>query len=328
MGHRRGGIAHLSGVIEEDLRDRQTGLHLPHIKGLADLAASALAVRSVNSSEWITVLPRQGCDRKSRERYISRFLSNKRICPLSVMEGFVPEILKQSGSGGKTVVFILDQSKVAEGFECLMVSLRVGQRAIPIAWEVVQTQGGIGFDVQEPLLDRVATMVPKGLSILLAADRFYGTPALIRWCRTHRWAYRIRLRGNLLLTHDGGEIATGDAARGGMTALVEARFQKTDVTTNIGILHERGHPEPWIIAMDCIPSKYKTLDYGMRWGIESLFSDLKSRGFGITKTKLTNADRIGRLLLILTIATYWAVSTGMMPAEEDGRHTKKNASAP
>jgi len=42
-------------------------------------------------------------------------------------------------------------------------------------------------------------------------------------------------------------------------------------------------------------------------------SDYKSRGFGITKTHLKHADRIERLILILTVALYWAVSTGMKP---------------
>ena len=32
------------------------------------------------------------------------------------------------------------------------------------------------------------------------------------------------------------------------------------------------------------PSKGRVLDYGMRWGIEPMFSDFKSRGFSITKT--------------------------------------------
>ncbi len=32
--------------------------------------------------------------------------------------------------------------------------------------------------------------------------------------------------------------------------------------------------------MDARPGKYTTLDYRLRWGIEPMFSDFKSRGFG------------------------------------------------
>lgn len=36
----------------------------------------------------------------------------------------------------------------------LMVSLRIGERAIPVAWRVFATSGAIGFEDQKPLLDR------------------------------------------------------------------------------------------------------------------------------------------------------------------------------
>ena len=42
---------------------------------------------------------------------------------------------------------------------------------------------------------------------------------------------------------------------------------------HIGIIHDPGHPEPWIIAMSERPGYLRTLDYGQRWGIEPMFSD-------------------------------------------------------
>lgn len=323
----RGGVAHVASVIEEDLFDRETGLQKPHVSGISDICASILTTRSVNTAEWASVIPRKGCDAKSKERYISRLLSNKLIDPLSVMHGFIPELIEMSGSGGRTVVLMMDQSKISDGFECVMVSLRVGERAIPVAWRVMATSGAIGFDIQEKLLNDVAGMVPEGIAILLAADRFYGTSALINWCKKQGWQYRIRLKGNMLLLHDGGEITTGQAAQINITAMENVMLNETGVSTNIGILHESGHKEPWIIAMDCKPSKYKVLDYGMRWGIEPMFSDFKSRGFGITKTQLKHTDRIQRLILLLTIALYWAVSTGMKP-KTNQNFTKKNDTDP
>lgn len=323
MRYTKGGIAHMAAVIEDDLEDRETGLHKPHIKGLADLTASMLACRSVNTSDLLSVLPRRTQDADSRYRYINRWLKNPLIDPLAVMRGFVPEILGVAASSGQTVVLAMDQSKISDGFECLMISLRIGERAIPVAWKVKRTQGGIGFEEQRPLLDAVAAMVPEGLSVLLAADRFYGTPSLIRWCRERGWKYRIRLRSNLILCHEGGEITTGDAAKAGMTALTDARLNESGVVTHIGILHEEGHKEPWIIAMDEPPSKGRVLDYGMRWAIEPMFSDFKSRGFNVTKTQLKHPDRIERLILIVAMAYYWAVSTGMLPPEKPLARSQK-----
>lgn len=92
---------------------------------------------------------------------------------------------------------------------------------------------------------------------------------------------------------------------------------------NVGILHEEGHREAGYIAMNAKPTTGRTLDYGLRWGIEALFSDLKTRGFSVTKTQLKQADRIERLLLVLTVALYWAVSTGMTPRETSANYKKK-----
>ena len=65
--------------------------------------------------------------------------------------------------------------------------------------------------------------------------------------------------------------------------------------------------------MDVKPSAAKTLDYGLRWGIESMFSDFKTRGFEITKTQLKTAEPIERLILILGVAMLFAVLVGKLP---------------
>ena len=71
---------------------------------------------------------------------------------------------------------------------------RIGNRALPVLWEVVETKGAIGFDVQGDLLDKACACVPDKIRVMLAADRFYGTPALVGYCRDKEWGYRTGLR--------------------------------------------------------------------------------------------------------------------------------------
>jgi hypothetical protein len=56
----------------------------------------------------------------------------------------------------------------------------------------------------------------------------------------------------------GGEITGRDAAALGVKVLNGACFNATEVKTNIGILQDPGYDEPWLIAMDCPASEYKT----------------------------------------------------------------------
>jgi hypothetical protein len=235
------------------------------------------------------------------------------MCP------YVQELAIKTAQNGQTVILQMDQSKLVDGLEVLMISMRIGSRALPLAWTVAKTEGNIGFELQEKLLNQVSAMLPEGISVLLMGDRFYGTKSLVEWCQNHHFSYRIRIKGNMLFHHEGATISTQDAYEMGMRSLENATFNKSEVTTNIGILHEDGHPEPWFIVMDCAPNKYRTLDYGMRWGIESMFSDFKSRGFGITQSHLIDPDRLERLILVLALALYWSTSIGMFVESEKKR---------
>ncbi|HEX9916488.1 MAG TPA: transposase [candidate division Zixibacteria bacterium] len=324
MRKQSGGVWHIAEIIADDLEGRETGLSKPQRIGLADIAASVLSCRSVNTSELANILPRSVKSSEESYRYISRWLSNPKIKPIEVMKGFVPEILYALTSNNQTAILMLDQSKIGNGFECLMVSLRLGERAIPVAWRVKKTEGEMGYDEQEPLLKAVYDIIPKGIEVMLAADRFYGTAALISLCQRLGWKYRIRLKGNLNLFHQEGWVMNPhEAKKLDLKGLENVRLGEKGPLINVGILHESGHPEAWYIAMDDKPSEARTLDYGLRWGIEALFSDLKTRGFSVTKTQLKQVDRIERLLLVLTIALYWAVSTGMMPREAHVNSKKK-----
>lgn len=307
-----GGVWHLSEKIVDDLDDRETGLSKPNRYGLADLAASVLAARSVNTSEIAMVLPRTCANVEDRYRYINRWLSNPKIDPDKVIAGYYEELFDMALSQNTSVILMLDQSMIGRGFECLMLSARFGERAVPLAWRVKKTEGNIGYEIQEELLTKVFSYLPKELKIVLMGDRFYGTASLIRLCQRFGWQYRLRLKGNLhLYDQSGGLITPQDAHKLKITRLEKVCLGENGPETEVGILQEEGHPEPWFIAMNEKATDARTLDCGMRWGIEALFSDLKSRGFCITKTQLHHPERIERLILVLTIALYWAVSTGM-----------------
>ena len=89
-----------------------------------------------------------------------------------------------------------------------MLGVRWGERALPLAWRVEETEGAIGFAVQKDLLDAVHGWLPAETRVTLHRDRFYGTPDLIRWCQDYGWDYRLRLKGNLL-TWPGAECPSG-----------------------------------------------------------------------------------------------------------------------
>lgn len=308
------GVARIAVAVETDLARRLPLMNVARRRGISQVVAAMLTVRSANMVELGNVLPREIASWEKRYQFVERVLGHPKTDCDAVMAGFASEVAAALAASGETLILMMDQSHINDLNEVLMVSVGFRGRALPVAWRVKATQGGIGFSVQKELLAAVKAMLPPDATILLSADRFYGTPALVDWCVAAGWDYRIRLKSNLTLNHEGGEMATGEVLALAPEGLTGARLCGTSAATNIFALHEAGHPEPWIIAMAAKPARVTCLDYGLRWGIEAMFSDYKSRGFGLMQSQIQRPDRLEKLILIMAIAMYWAVSCGL--AEE------------
>jgi hypothetical protein len=250
-------------------------------------------------------------------------LGNELIDVDAVMASYGREVLARSRAGGRTIVVMIDQSKVNDAHQMIMVSLRVGERALPLAWRMKKTEGAIGFREQREALEVVAALLPKGVRPTLMGDRFYGSPALISWCRDKGWGWRLRCKQDLLVFDNGGETTLAECFARGEHMLKDIELTEKRARTHVAMLHEEGHPEPWIIAMSDLPTTWRARDYGLRWGIEAMFSDFKTRGFNLEDSQIERTDRLDRLVLVLGLALYWAVSTGMWDALENKTPAEK-----
>jgi len=250
------GIAVWAEGIKADLRQRLPGQRKTQRDKLSLLIATMLHVRSANLVELASGLPRQSDRWDMGYQWISRFLANDLVSCDAVMQPFASEILARLAETGDPVPLILDQSKVSERHQVLMLSVRWGERALPVAWRVEETDGAIGFAVQKGLLDAVRGWLPAETAVTLHGDRFYGTPDLIKWCQDHGWDYRLRLKGNLLVWPDAErpsgvgprKATTGDLALSGVRYFQDVALTSRRVGTNIGIIHDAGHAEPCEIA--------------------------------------------------------------------------------
>src|SRR5690349_11105633 len=309
-----GGIETMAAAIGADLAARLPRQNKKQREGLALLVATALDVRDVNLMELAAALPRAAERLAMRYQWISRLLGNALIDTDEVIAPFAREVLARAGADGRTLVLIIDQSQINTEHQMVMVSLRVGGRALPLAWRVKKTSGAIGFAEQRAALDRIAALLPAGVRPVLMGDRFYGSPALIAWCREQDWGWRLRLKQDLLVFEAGGETTLAECFARGEHLLREIELTEQRVRTNVSMVQEAGHPEPWIIALSQTPSVHTAFDYGLRWGIEAMFSDFKTRGFNLEDSQITRTDRLDRRVLVLALALHWAVSTGMWDA--------------
>jgi hypothetical protein len=290
-------------------------------ENLSLLVATMLAVRSANLMDLAAGLPRETERVDMRYQWISRVLANPLIEPDAVMVPLAREVLARLAEEGRPLVLILDQSKLNGRHQVLMLAVRHGKRALPLLWRVEETEGAIGFTVQKELVAAAVPLLPEGAKVCLMADRFYGTADLIALCQEKAWDYRLRLKGNLVVRDGEDRRLTGDLAQARLFALENVQLTAKKALTSIGVIHDPGHKEAWIIAMPEEPGYLKTLEYSERWGVEPMFSDFKSRGFGIEDSQIQHKDRLARLILVM--ALYTAVSTGMWDAATNPNPAEK-----
>ncbi len=306
-----GGIETIAKGICADMGERLPGQNKKQREGLSLLVATMLEVRSANLMDVAASLPRAAERLDMRYQWISRILGNGLIDIDAVMAPYGREVLARLAGNGQRIVLIMDQTQLTARHQAVMVAVRFGGRALPLCWRIKETRGAIGFVEQREALAGARAMLPAGAKPVLMGDRFYGSPALIAWCREQGWDWRLRLKRDLLVFQDGGETTLAACLVRGEHMLTGIALTEKRVTTNVAMVHKAGHPEPWIIALSQAPAVHRALDYGLRWGIEPMFSDFKTRGFGIEDSHLQRTDRLGRLILVMALALYWAVSTGM-----------------
>src|SRR3954447_9435443 len=220
-----GGIETVAAAVRADLAARLPSQNKKQREGLALLVATALDVRSVNLMERAAAVPRAAERLDMRYQWISRLLGNAHIDTGEVMAPYAREVLARACAGSRALVVIIDQSKVNDAHHMVMVSLRVGERALPLAWSMKKTQGAIGFREQRAALATVAALLPEGVCPTLMGDRFYGSPALIAWCRDHGWGWRLRCKQDLRVFDNGSETTLAECfARG------EHRLEDVELT--------------------------------------------------------------------------------------------------
>src|SRR3954464_10507298 len=185
------GIKEIAGSFGEELRRRLPKQRKTQRTKLALLVATMLDVRSANLMDLAAGLPREAdrtgplgnAQRYMRYQWIVRLLGNPLVVSDAIMEPFAREVLERAGADGEPLGLILDQSKVSDRHQVLMLALRWGERALPLAWRVEETEGAIGFETQKALLDAVVPWLPAPARVRLLGDRFYGTADLIGWCQ-------------------------------------------------------------------------------------------------------------------------------------------------
>jgi hypothetical protein len=176
-----GGVKGIASGISDELQRLLPRQRKTQRANLSRLVATMVVVRSANLMDQATGLSRDVDRIDMRYQWIAWVLMNPLIDLDAVIAPIGREVLERLASDGQPLVLIMDQSKLNDHHQVLMLAVRQGEWALPLQWRVEDTQGAIGFAMQRELLEAATPLLPGGADICLMADRFYGTADLISW---------------------------------------------------------------------------------------------------------------------------------------------------
>jgi hypothetical protein len=195
----------------------------------------------------------------------------------------------------------------------LMLSLVYKGVAFPLLWTVLEKKGCSDTAERIQLLEKYLKLFgPASLSFVTADREFIGRD-WFRYLRRKQIPFRLRIRENLKVTNARAskQVSAKNLFRtqkAGVGVLLCG--QRKVLGAEISLMGMRTGEGEYVIVASSTESDQILRDYALRWKIENLFGCLKSRGFCLEETHITEKERLEKLLALLTVAFCWAYITG------------------
>lgn len=260
---------------------------------------------------------------KSTEQRFYRWLKNEGIDAQAYMMPFASQIIQNLGN--RDITLLIDGSAVGKDCSALVIGVLYRKRVIPLTWVV--NEGAKGHRTAEThieLFKQLLPILPETLDCYVLGDGEFDSDELLTWLSQNtNWLFTMRTsKTNLVWTKDGYKAVEEDLAvgRAGYQARMDTTLTKQGkVSVNVIGWWESKYDEPIYLVTNWDDVEAAMKKYRKRVMIETLFSDVKSRGFGIDKSKISAPERLERLLLAVALAYIWMIYLGSYVLESGKR---------
>ncbi len=199
----------------------------------------------------------------------------------------------------------IDRVQIKRRQNVLMMSVSYRKRAIPLAWICLPHRGSSRYSQWVELLDYLETLLADDMSVIILADREFGSVERLRYVVKKGWEYAIRLKANVECYDPAWGQPFDWLPLNALAPAVSTHYALTDIKITKAQLY------PIHLACAHSPQPIQALkEYRRRFGCEELFSDLKKRGFNWEDSLIRDPARFSRLILALALLTVFLVSLG------------------
>lgn len=200
----------------------------------------------------------------------------------------------------------------------LVLSVTYKSLSIPVFWTVLDEKGCSDNEERRAILEKFIAEFGLESIRFVTADREFCSKEWLGFLIKNEISYRLRIKANYQISNARGELV---------------RASKLCRTLQVNERRElKGRRKLWnhlvyaavckkedgdnVLVIGNEQSGRILLEYGERWKIETLFGVLKTRGFRLEDTHLTETQRVSKLLSLLTIALSWALLSGELKSQE------------
>jgi hypothetical protein len=259
-------------------------------------------------------------DLASRSAKVKRFLKSKYTDCELLFFPFVKQIIAGLSSK-QELVLAIDGTDLGKSCGALLVSLVLGKRSLPLIWLVKEGNKG-HFSSQEhvEVLQQVASLLPPSISVTVLGDGEFDSIDLQEFIESTEWKYALRTAKNTYI-----EDSKGDSYKIGELVpfdgmdfiwLENCSFTKKKWGSVFCLVwHSPEYKDPIYLVSNIEWAKDIMDYYKKRWSIETLFADIKSRGFNIHKTRIKDPEMLHNLLIMIAIAFYLCMIIGVAKDE-------------
>ena len=300
-------------VILNTLEQTQPNMLAENRSTLAMLITGMLRSKS-GQLDHIARTVHYAFNRPSLVERFRRFVRNKNIVVDVEFNPFV--LLYLAALNQERLILMIDSTKIGGNCVCLMISVYYKSRALPLVWVV--RKGRKGHTTQEAQLALFKTareLLPADSHIILLGDGEFDGSQVVQWFESQNWQYVCRTADTNLIEYQGQWVALNQLPLqpGQEQFLTNVQFTQAHPVGPLHILVVWNAAKQchWFFVTNCHTQTEAQAWYTKRFTTETLFSDVKGRGFRLHQTRLKDPARVSRLIMVGAMAYVFTVFLGV-----------------
>lgn len=288
-------------------------LNLARIRLICFFIESLCKVRSVNFSKLSSGFD-NNVESSSNYRRIQRFFQKYKLCS-KLLTTLIFILLPEKNS----LVLIMDRTNWKFGkinINILMLGVSYKNVAFPLMFKMLDKQGNSNTSERIALLKDFIEWFGKDCIDFLLADREFVGEEWLGFLNQNNIRYHIRIRNNFkIYCPKKQKEVTAFHLFYGLKVGQLHHYEKImkihgEYCYLSGMKTIKDGKLDFCIIVSFNKPEQALNNYQQRWQIETLFKGLKSSGFNLEETHLTDLERLEKLILLVMIAFVWCYKIG------------------